>query len=238
MKSNRQVLVSRCPFSDHLFLCFFYLICSVPFLSVSLSSGVISGAITSQYLLEKSRIVFQVRHADIHIKDDVPCFHPKYSELYVQDRLDVWRLGSSCLSCHLYMRLYNNYDDVTAATAVMLCASIFKSMSIKTVAQIKCHIPQPIRIIQHCTLHLQRSEQTVWNSLSSSRGSQSLRKIPAVETRSYTFLYVKMLSFCFPFRPKMRETITSSTRCWQVFLHSRSRPSISKRLRLTITSTR
>lgn len=95
MKSNRQVLVSRCPFSDHLFLCFFYLICSVPFLSVSLSSGVISGAITSQYLLEKSRIVFQVRHADIHIKDDVPCFHPKYSELYVQDRLDVWRLGKS-----------------------------------------------------------------------------------------------------------------------------------------------
>lgn len=89
MKSNRQVLVSRCLFSDHLFLCFFYLICSVPFLSVSLSSGVISGAITSQYLLEKSRIVFQVRHADIHIEDDVPCFHPKYSELYAQDRLDV-----------------------------------------------------------------------------------------------------------------------------------------------------
>lgn len=78
----------------------------------------------------------------------------------------------------------------------------------------------------------------VWNTLSSSRGSQCLRKVPAVDTRSYTFLYLKMLSLCFPFRPKMRETITSSTRCWQVFPRSRGRLSISKRLRPTITSTR
>lgn len=43
---------------------------------------------------------------------------------------------------------------------------------------------------------------------------------------------------CFLFRPKMKETITSSMRCWQVFRLSRSRLSISRNLRLTITSTR
>lgn len=37
--------------------------CTLVFV-LSMSSGVISGAITSQYLLEKSRIVFQVTHAD------------------------------------------------------------------------------------------------------------------------------------------------------------------------------
>lgn len=144
------------------------------------------------------------------------------------------------------MRLHDNYDDVTAATAIMLCASIFMSMSIKMVAEIKCHIPQPITIVQQCKgggalIFTERNLDSfchVWNTLSSSRGSQCLRKVPAVDTRSYTFLYLKMLSLCFPFRPKMRETITSSTRCWQVFPRSRGRLSISKRLRPTITSTR
>lgn len=46
---------------QRLFLCIFFLI---GFLVLSMSSGVISGAITSQYLLEKSRIVFQVTHTD------------------------------------------------------------------------------------------------------------------------------------------------------------------------------
>lgn len=58
---------------QHLFLCIFFLI---GFLVLSMSSGVISGAITSQYLLEKSRIVFQVTRTDK--QKDPTCYYYYY----------------------------------------------------------------------------------------------------------------------------------------------------------------
>lgn len=58
---------------QHLFLCIFFLIC---FPVLSMSSGVISGAITSQYLLEKSRIVFQVTRTDK--QKDPTCYYYYY----------------------------------------------------------------------------------------------------------------------------------------------------------------
>ena len=102
MQSNRQVLVSCCLLSDRLYLCFFFLFCSVPFLSVSPSSGVISGAITSQYLLEKSRIVFQVRLTE----DDMPRFHPKYPRLNFPCTEGFHQPVDVCIYCRL-----KTYED-------------------------------------------------------------------------------------------------------------------------------
>lgn len=63
--------------------------------SDSFTRGVISGAITSQYLLEKSRIVFQVKHTHTHTetrsRSDGVLLHLSHCEKEEIEEADIMR---------------------------------------------------------------------------------------------------------------------------------------------------